>query len=88
MQTLPKMNIMRKSADRPRNEFSSSIRQYRYVKIMLKMKLNPNVPKNRNVVTSRHNWKQKRKTFKNRIEEYLKSLGEKKTLCSYLFLFV
>lgn len=85
MQTLPKMNIMRKSADRPRNEFSSSIRQYRYVKIMLKMKLNPNVPKNRNVVTSRHNWKQveidhvlkKRKTFKNRIEEYLKSLGEK-----------
>ena len=52
----PNMNIMTKSAVRPLNEFSSSIRQYRYVKIMLKKKLKPNVPKNRKVVTRRQSW--------------------------------
>lgn len=52
----PKRNIIMKSALLPRNEPSSSIRQYRYVNVMLKRKLNPIVPKNRNVVTSRHTW--------------------------------
>ena len=56
MKKLPKINIVTKSAVRPLNEFSSSIRQYRYVKIILKKKLKPNVPKNRKVVTSRHIW--------------------------------
>ena len=45
MKTLPKINIVTKSAVLPRNEFSSNIRQYRYVKIMLKKKLKPNVPR-------------------------------------------
>lgn len=52
----PKKNIIIKSALLPRKDPSSSIRQYLYVKIMLKRKLNPNVPKNRNVVPSRHSW--------------------------------
>jgi hypothetical protein len=54
IQIPPKMNIITKSAVRPRNEPSSSIRQYRYVNIMLKKKLKPTVPKNKKVVTSRH----------------------------------
>lgn len=50
----PNINIRTKSAVFPRNDPSSSIRQYRYVKIILNRKLKPNVPKNRNVVTSLH----------------------------------
>lgn len=50
----PNKNIITKSAVRPRNDPSSSIRQYRYVNIMLKKKLNPNVPKNRKEVKSLH----------------------------------
>ena len=53
---LPNKNIMTKSAVCPLNEFSSNIRQYRYVNIMLKKKLNPNVPKNKNVVKILHTW--------------------------------
>ena len=50
MEQLPNKNITTKSAVCPLNEFSSSIRQYRYVNIILKKKLKPNVPKNKNVV--------------------------------------
>lgn len=50
MQVAPKSNITTKSAVRLRNEPSSNILQYLYVNIMLKKKLNPNVPKNRNEV--------------------------------------
>lgn len=49
------MNIKAKSARRPRNEPSSSIMQYRYVKIILNKKLNPNEPKKQNDVNSRQN---------------------------------
>merc|ERR1719228_1718940 len=48
----PKINIMAKSADFPLKLPSSSILQYRYVKIILNWKLNPKVPKNKKVVTS------------------------------------
>ena len=54
---LPNKNITTKSAVCPLNEFSSSIRQYRYVNIILKKKLKPNVPKKRNVVNILHTWK-------------------------------
>lgn len=57
IQVAPKTNIITKSAVRPLNEPSSSIRQYLYVNIMLKKKLKPNVPKNRNVVTNLHTWR-------------------------------
>lgn len=50
----PNINIITKSALRPRNEPSSSIRQYLQVNIMLKRKLKPTVPKKRNVVRSLH----------------------------------
>ena len=52
----PKMNIIRNSADFPLKLPSSSILQYLYVKIMLKRKLNPKVPKKRKVVTSLQSW--------------------------------
>lgn len=52
----PNTNIITKSELRPRNEPSSSMRQYRYVNIILNRKLNPIVPKNRNVVASLHSW--------------------------------
>ena len=54
IEQLPNKNIITKSAVCPLNEFSSNIRQYRYVNIMLKKKLNPNVPKNKNVVKILH----------------------------------
>lgn len=54
MQRLPNKNIITKSAVRPLNEPSSNIRQYLYVNIILKKKLKPKVPKNRNVVNKRH----------------------------------
>lgn len=54
MQVPPKRNIITKSAVLLLKEPSSSILQYLYVKIMLKKKLKPKVPKNRNVVTNRH----------------------------------
>lgn len=57
IKTPPKRNIITKSELRPRNEPSSNIRQYRYVNIILKKKLKPTVPKNRNVVANRHIWK-------------------------------
>lgn len=50
----PNRNIIRKSADLFLKEPSSSIRQYRYVNNIVNKKLNPNVPKNKNVVTSLH----------------------------------
>lgn len=50
----PNRNIIIKSALLPRNEPSSSIRQYRYVNVILNRKLNPIVPKNKKVVTNRH----------------------------------
>lgn len=54
MSAPPNMNIMIKSELLPRNDPSSSIRQYRYVKVILNKKLKPIVPKNRNVVMSLH----------------------------------
>ena len=54
MSTPPNINIQKKSAVRPRNDPSSNMRQYRYVKIMLNRKLKPTAPKNRKHVTSRH----------------------------------
>ena len=54
MEQLPNKNMTTKSAVCPLKEFSSSIRQYRYVNIMLKKKLNPKVPKNKNVVNILH----------------------------------
>lgn len=55
MQIPPNINITIKSAVRPRNEPSSNILQYRYVNTILKKKLNPNVPKYKNVVIKRQN---------------------------------
>ena len=57
MSAPPKMNMKTKSAVRPRNDPSSNMRQYRYVKIMLNRKLKPIVPKNMKLVTNRHSWK-------------------------------
>lgn len=54
--TAPNKNIKTKSAVLFLNDPSSNILQYRYVNIILKKKLNPNVPKKRNVVTSLHTW--------------------------------
>lgn len=53
--TPPNINMTIKSAVLPRNDPSSNILQYLYVKIILKKKLNPKFPKKRNVVTSLHN---------------------------------
>lgn len=52
----PNKNIITKSELLPRKEPSSSIRQYRYVKIKLKKKLKLIDPKNRKVVRILHNW--------------------------------
>merc|ERR1719228_585821 len=45
IETAPKINIIAKSADFPLKLPSSSILQYRLVKIMLNKKLKPKVPK-------------------------------------------
>jgi len=50
----PKQSMNTKSAVLPAKEFSSSILQYLYVKIMLNSKLNPSPPKNRNEVNTLH----------------------------------
>lgn len=48
----PNKNIITKSAVRSRKLPSSNILQYLYVKTILKKKLKPNGPKNRNVVNN------------------------------------
>lgn len=56
----PNINMKKKSAVLPLKDPSSSIRQYRYVKIILKKKLKPIVPKNRKFVTNLHSCKIKK----------------------------